>query len=132
MSKVLILTHSTLAGAMYKTGELICGTNQNVSYIDMPKDLNIGEYKKAVEQIVDKSDDGVLIITDLLGGSPFIISSNIVRDKWDKVELVTGCNMAMIITAIQNVDDLSIEELKKAVLKAGKDGIVDIKERMSK
>lgn len=69
---------------------------------------------------------------DLLGGSPFLTCTKIVRDYWDQTELVTGVNLGMLLEIMSGINNLSISDLKNIALNAGKEGVTDIKERLGK
>ena len=73
-----------------------------------------------------------LILCDLFGGSPFMIASKLLAkpDISERVELVTGLNMAMLLEVCSNLDE-NLAKLKEIAIKAGKNGIVDLKEKLN-
>lgn len=48
------------------------------------------------------------------------------------MELVTGVNLGMLLELMANIETASITELKDIALSSGKEGIIDIKERLGK
>ncbi|MDR0922896.1 MAG: PTS fructose transporter subunit IIA, partial [Hungatella sp.] len=81
---------------------------------------------------IEEAEDGLLILTDIFGGTPFITASRVfasLEDK-DRVEIVTGMNLAMAIQVFNFVGNMPVKELKKIAVTAGAEGIVDLKERI--
>ena len=82
-----------------------------------------------------KDCDGVLVLSDLAGGSPFKCS---VECKYaragQKIEVVSGSNLAMLIEASMAIDDYdSPLEFAEEMIASGKDAIVrfELEERAS-
>ena len=48
------------------------------------------------------------------------------------MELVTGVNLGMLLELMANIESAGIKELKDIALSSGKDGIIDMKERLGK
>ena len=91
------------------------------------------QYIESIENVIEENKDtGVLILTDLFGGSPFMIASKLLAkpDISERVELVTGLNMAMLLEVCSNLDE-NLAKLKEIAIKAGKNGIVDLKEKLN-
>ena len=78
-----------------------------------------GRLSKAVAQV--DQGEGVLILTDMFGGSPNNISLTLLDEG--KVEVVTGVNLPMIIKAVNTRKDRGLAELAKAVCETGRNAI---------
>lgn len=128
--KVLVLTHGSLAQKLVETAQLILGDSTGIDYMNMPEDFDMEKYKNMITEIILDNQEGILILTDLLGGSPFLIASQIVCKYFDRVEIVSGCNMNMLLELRSHIENETIVELKKIAMDAGKNGIVDLKERL--
>jgi PTS system mannose-specific IIA component len=95
MIGVVVATHGRLAEEMIRTAEAVVGPLPQVVPLavvatapDMRADL------KAAIQRVDQGE-GVLLLTDLLGGSPTNLCVSFLAER--KVELVTGVNLPMLL-----------------------------------
>ncbi len=131
--KALIMTHGKLAGSLYETVRFIYGSTEGLAYLDMPEPFDKNAYEATLEKIVSENEkEGILILCDLFGGSPFLTSAKILKEHFQQVELVTGVNLGMLLELMTNIESASIEELKQIAVNSGKDGIVDIKERLGK
>lgn len=129
--KVLLLSHDKLAGAFISAVEFVYGDTSGFGYINMPDPFDQMAYVKTIEDVVEEnSETGVLILADLFGGSPFLTSARILKNNYEKVELVTGYNLGMLLEIAPMIENSTIAELKEAALNAGRGGMVDIKERM--
>ena len=125
MIKILIFTHSELGPAMLKTAESIIG-DQVDAYV-FPKELENslnGVSKKVGELIAKvKNEDGVLILTDMAGGTPTNASLPFAKDE--KVEIVTGMNLYMLISAFINRETMGLKELAEKVIEDAKKNITN-------
>ncbi len=131
--KALILSHGKLAGALVETVKFIYGDTNGLEYINMPDPFDQNRYEQEIRQIVDENrENGVLILCDLFGGSPFLTCTKIIRDYWEQSEMLTGVNLGMLLEIMGSIDRADIRELKDIAMNAGKESVVDIKERLGK
>ena len=129
--KVLILSHGKLAGSLFETVEFIYGSTDGLAYINMPDPFDQRKYEEDIRKIVeDSGEDGVLILCDLFGGSPFLTCTRILKDAYDHMEIVTGVNLGMLLELMGNIEEDDLKTLKEKALHAGKESVVDIKERL--
>ena len=75
--------------------------------------------EKAIERV--KGPDGVLILTDMFGGTPTNISSTFLDQ--DKVEVVTGVNLPMVIKLAQLGEGQKLAAAAKIVREQGQSSI---------
>lgn len=129
--KVLVLSHGKLAGSLVETVEFIYGSSEEIAYMNMPNPFDQSQYERDIRIIVEENkESGVLVLCDLFGGSPFLTCTKIIRDYWDQMELLTGVNLGMLLEIMSGIEELNIKDLKDKALNAGKDSVVDIKERL--
>lgn len=136
MANLLLLSHSQLSESIYETVKLIMGKpSDSVSYITLPYGQDLQAYQAEIEAYVEKSkEEGILILTDLFGGSPFMISVKTFDKYHDTVpiEIITGMNLPMVVELVNAISlGRPLDELKKIALDAGMGGIVDFKERLN-
>jgi PTS system mannose-specific IIA component len=70
--------------------------------------------------------DGVVILTDILGGTPTNLSLSLLEDE--KVEVVTGVNVPMLLTLFSYRKGRSLKEISELVKKSGRRSIILAKE----
>lgn len=133
MSKLLLLSHADLSKEFYNAIHLIMGKpDDRVDFLTLPYGTDIEKYQQQLEErVVKASDEGILILTDLFGGSPFMISTRVYQKYHERVqiEIVTGANLPMIAELMTNLDK-DVKELKKIALEAGLNGIVDFSSKL--
>ena len=137
MCRLLLLSHAEVSKAFYEALQLITGyAVDNISYLTLPYGQNIEEYQNKIEaEMLKAKDEGILILTDLFGGSPFMISSRLYGQHHNDIpiEIVCGMNLPMVIeTACALINGEPLDELKKIACKTGTEGIVDFSARLQK
>ncbi len=94
--------------------------------VGMSLDTNIDfdAFKKEIKRIIKKVDkgDGVLLVTDMFGGTPSNVSLTFLEE--DKVEVISGVNLPMLIKLATIPEDTSISDAVRIAEKAGKDNII--------
>ena len=99
MIGVLLLSHGKLAEGVYETLKLFYGENlEQVSFLGLYEDgeTDIESYENNVRKAIRKLNDGsgVVVLTDLLGGTPYNKSS-LFRKK--DVVILSGLNLNMAL-----------------------------------
>lgn len=123
MIGLLIITHCELGREFVNAAEFIVGRIDTVDTISI---VQTSESEKTLKMIEDKinaldSGEGVLILTDMFGGTPSNLSLSFL--KKEMVEVLTGVNLSMIINIVQNRPNLKLYELAEKAQEAGKLGI---------
>ncbi|AGH82314.1 N-acetyl-galactosamine [Psychromonas sp. CNPT3] len=133
MLGVIISGHGGFASGMEKAMLQIVGLQDQVQAIDFPEEstseLLESQFKKAFAKV--DSGDGVIFLTDLLGGTPFRTASMIALEK-EKVEVITGCNLQMILESLLERDELTISDFKEFSLASGHRGMTSLKDELQK
>ena len=103
MIGALIVTHGLLARELLDAAERIVGRTEGIRAVSMGWDDEVADARKEIQAAIKDVDsgDGVLIFTDMFGGTPTNVSLAFLEQ--DKVEIITGVNLPMIIklTSVQ-------------------------------
>lgn len=123
MIGVLITTHGNLGSEMMKVAEMIKGTLKNVTHISMDQTKGMEELKKEITTAVRKLDQGqgVLILTDLFGGTPSNLSLSLLKEG--KVEVVTGVNLPMLLKVNDAREKMNLKDFAAHVKDYGRKNI---------
>ncbi|MBU1247795.1 MAG: PTS sugar transporter subunit IIA [Proteobacteria bacterium] len=120
---IVLVTHGSFGVNLCESAQLILGPQDNVSSVSLPPhaggDEIIGEIKVAVA--AGNRGSGVLVLTDLFGGTPTTLSLSLLKDH--DIEVVAGVNLPMLIKALQS-RYTTLGELAETVREAGRKGIV--------
>ncbi len=124
MIGVVIVTHCHLAEELICAARLVVGEElkqfQAVSV--EPKDGS-EEIREKILASIRKVDggQGVLILTDMYGGTPSNISLSFLEDK--KIEVITGVNLPMLLKLATYHDNLDLEPLAAFITDYGQRNI---------
>ena len=120
---IIIVAHTDYASALLRTTESILGLLGDCTSISVDVAFDVSESVQRLNdaaQLLDKGA-GVLILTDMFGGTPTNLSLALLTTH--NVEVVTGVNLPMILKAF-SARALPLKELAELVGEAGKQGIV--------
>jgi PTS system mannose-specific IIA component len=123
MIGLLIVTHCDLGKELLSAAEFIVGKIEAVDTIAITETSGTELLRKKIEAKVVTLDkgDGVLILTDMFGGTPSNLSLSFLREG--KIEVLTGVNLPMIIAIVQNRANFKVAALAEKAQEAGKMGI---------
>lgn len=125
MIGLLVTGHANFGSGMTSSVNLIAGEQEAYKYVDFlptysTEDLTV-EITKALDEL--KDCEGVLIFTDLMGGTPFNVSAQLGHGK-DNIRIVAGTNLPMLVEIVMSrkfMDDL--DGLVESILETGKEQI---------
>jgi mannose PTS system EIIA component len=128
MIKILVITHGNLGKVFIETAESIVGQQQDANYLNLAAEDSLSSLSQRTEEYLQshQEQDGVLILTDMLGGTP--CNACLPLSTKYKVEIISGINLYMLLSAFLNRNSLPLEELAKKVIIDGKKNIINIKE----
>jgi len=132
MIGVLITTHGNLGGEFLKVAEMIKGTLKNVMHISVDQTKGVETLKKDITAAIRKLDQGqgVLILTDLFGGTPSNLSLSLLKEG--KVEVVTGINLPMLLKLTDIREKMELQDFANYIRDYGKKNIYLASEILSK
>jgi PTS system mannose-specific IIA component len=112
MYGALIVAHNTLAREMFSVLENIVGKTEGIQCVSVDwnddQEQGINKIRDALSNL--KSYDGVVIFTDMFGGTPTNISLPFLEKQ--KIEIITGVNLPMLIKFV----NLQTESFKNMAL----------------
>jgi mannose PTS system EIIA component len=123
MVGILIVTHGRLAQELVETTRIIVGKNvENIVPITVDWNDDMSDIQKTISSAISKVDqgNGVLILTDMFGGTPSNISLSFLSEK---VEIITGVNLPMLIKIVNVGDRYTLKELAQMIHEQGKKSI---------
>ncbi len=123
MIGLLIISHCNLGKELLNAAELIFGRLEASKAISITQTTESEELIKTIAEDIKALDQGqgVLLFTDMFGGTPSNLSLSFLKEEM--VEVLTGVNLPMVIEVVQNRDRLPLSELGEMAQEAGKRGI---------
>lgn len=118
-----MITHGNLARELINVAQFIKGDIAGVTPISVDATKSVESIKKEMTAAIKKADNGkgVMILTDLFGGTPSNISLSFL--KKNKVEVVTGVNLPMLLKMCELRETYSLEESADKIKEYGKKNI---------
>lgn len=123
MVGILVVSHGRLAEALISAAKSLVGSFQKVRGISIWPNDREKEITDRIRRGITEMDDGdgVVILTDILGGSPTNLCLSLSEDK--RVEVVTGVNLPMLLTLSSYRRERSLREVGRLVKKSGRRSI---------
>lgn len=121
MVKFIITGHGKFSNGVFDAINFIMGIQKDVYKVEF-NNIDLDIYSNKLEEIVKESEQGTVIFTDLIGGTPFRISC-LICTKYNNAYVVTGTNVPMLIEAIIKRDNLPLKKLIDQIIDIGKNGI---------
>jgi len=124
MVGILVISHGNLAEALISSAEFIVGNLDRIRGVPVwPKDQE-KEVKDRIQKKLAEVDDGegIVVLTDVLGGTPTNISLSCFENE--KVEVVTGVNLPMLLALSSNRKGKTMEEVSRLAKKSGQRSII--------
>lgn len=128
----MITTHGDLGSELIKSAELIKGRLENTIHVSVDQTKDVEDLKKEISHAIKKLDKGkgVLILTDLFGGTPSNISLSFMKEG--KVEVLTGVNLPMLLKLSETREDMTLREFACLIKNYGEKDIMLASEILSK
>jgi len=124
MIGLVVVTHSRLAEEFLSASEMILGPLKNARPVCIDKANSVEQIRRgivAAMQAVDPEGQGVVIMTDLFGGTPANISISFLDPG--RVEVVTGVNLPMVLKFFNYQKGLPLAELSNLLKTYGQQSI---------
>lgn len=112
MIGIVIVTHSQLGDALIEAAEFIIG-KKSEALVSVSIDLNESadvlraKIAKGIKKV--KSKDGVLILTDMFGGTPSNLSYSFLEEG--QIEVISGVNLPILIQAVNTRKKMDLGKL---------------------
>ena len=97
MIGLVLVTHGRLATEFVVAMEHVVGPQERIAPICIGPDDDMDQRRKDIAKAIAKVDDGsgVIILTDLFGGTPSNLAISLMES--DKIEVIAGVNLPMLI-----------------------------------
>ena len=119
----VIVTHGHLAGELLAAAEMIVGPISFITAVSIGWHDDVDAARDEVQRAITRVSQGagVLLLTDMFGGTPTNIASMFLDDK--NIDVVTGVNLPMVIKLASQTGELSLTETAQKVCELGRQGI---------
>lgn len=129
MINFIVVTHGEFGAYLVEAAEGIVGRQEKgVRVVATSSRQSTAEIKRRIERALAElsGPDGIILFTDMPGGTPNNLSFPLIRNE-HRVEMVSGVNLYMLISAFGHRTDMSVEKLVEKVVADGQKSIRDIR-----
>jgi len=132
MVGLVVITHLGIADELLKAAELILGKIPACIPIGIPAEEKLEKIAGRLDQALAQLDEGqgVVVLTDLFGGTPSNVSLSFLQEK--KVEVVSGVNLPMLLKISVSRQGKDLKEVVRVARDAGRKNISVASEIMKK
>ena len=119
----VIVTHGQVATELLTAAETIIGPVKHVTAVSIGWQDHVDAASDEIERAISRVSEGrgVLLLTDMFGGTPTNIASMFLKEG--EVEVVTGVNLPMVIKLASQTGEETLAEVAARVRDQGRQGI---------
>ncbi len=124
MIGIVVVSHANLGSTLIETVEFILGSSQdNLTSVSINIQENPDVLRKKIKKgiLEVSSENGVIILTDMFGGTPSNLSYSFLEEG--KVEVISGVNLPILLKAVTSRSKMNMETLTSALVEHGKKSI---------
>lgn len=122
----VIVTHAGLAAALNEAVKRVAGDSSMLLTVSNDG-CSADEIRARVAAALDGGrDDGTIVFVDLAGGS-CAIASLLALGERDRVRILSGVNLAMLVDFALRRADMSLDAMVERLLQRGKASIQELK-----
>ena len=119
----VIVSHGQVANELLAAAETVVGQLRHITAVSIgwhdDVEMARGEIARAIKRVSEGK--GVLLLTDMFGGTPTNISAMFIQEN--DIEIVTGVNLPMVIKLASQNKEMDLTEMAREVESQGKQSI---------
>ena len=128
MIGIVVTGHGLFADGMHSSAKMIAGENDHIKYVCFEEGMGLEDLAEKLNAAYNELSDceGIVVLSDLPGGSPFKTSVECSMAHPDKqIVVLSGTNLPMIITASTMLSfESDPQALADELMFEGKDNVV--------
>ena len=119
----VIVTHGQLASELLAAAEMIIGPISHIAAVSIGWHDDVDAARDEVQRAITRVSQGggVLLLTDMFGGTPTNIASMFLEEG--VIEVLTGVNLPMVIKLATSTADEQLPEIARKICDQGRQGI---------
>jgi PTS system mannose-specific IIB component len=126
MVGIILASHGEFAKGILQSAKMIFGEQENVQAVTLMPSEGPDDFKAKMKDAIASFDsqDEVLILVDLWGGTPFNQANGLFEEHKAKWAIVAGMNLPMVIEAYASRSSMeSAQEIATHILITAKEGV---------
>lgn len=132
MLGIILCGHGGFASGLEQAMLQLVGTQPQFIAIDFPVSSSTAlltyQCKMAMQQV--NSGEGVIFLTDLLGGTPFRVAATLALQT-PNCEVITGTNLQLLVEMMLERDGLNVVEFCQQAIQSGQRGLTSLSHELA-
>jgi mannose/fructose/sorbose-specific phosphotransferase system IIA component len=130
MVGLVVVAHGGLAASLLESAALIAGEPELAAAVNFGMEEGPDALREKVLAEVERLGGEVLLLVDLPGGTPSNVCARIAFER--SLRVVSGVNLPMLVEVLLGREGETLEGAARVALEAGRDGVIDITDMISK
>jgi len=128
-----VVSHGSMAQGMLEAARMIVGEMEGILAVSLQEADAVENLMDRISESINSVDtgDGVLILVDVFGASPFNASARLAMVR-DKIEVISGVNLPMLLEIAIQQSEEDLDALVQTALNAGSSSIRTLSQTLKK
>jgi PTS system N-acetylgalactosamine-specific IIA component len=129
MKYVILVSHGKFANGLNDALSMLAGNREDILSVGLENGKSVDEFTALfTEKVKDIStDDEVILLGDIIGGSPLTNATNVLVNKGIKTVILGGMNLPLALTTVLMKDTVSLDEIANQVLEQARMAMQEFK-----
>lgn len=129
MRYVILVSHGKFANGLNDALSMLTGNREDILSVGLENGKSVDEFVALfTEKVKDIStDDEVILLGDIIGGSPLTNATNVLVNKGIKTVILGGMNLPLALTTVLMKDTVSLDEIADQVLEQARMAMQEFK-----
>lgn len=129
MRYVILVSHGKFANGLNDALSMLAGNREDILSVGLENGKSVDEFTALfTEKVKDIStDDEVILLGDIIGGSPLTNATNVLVNKGIKTVILGGMNLPLALTTVLMKDTVSLDEIADQVLEQARMAMQEFK-----
>mgnify|MGYP000636322700 CR=1 FL=1 len=129
MKYVILVSHGKFANGLNDALFMLAGNREDILSVGLENGKSVDEFVALfTEKVKDIStDDEVILLGDIIGGSPLTNATNVLVNKGIKTVILGGMNLPLALTTVLMKDTVSLDEIADQVLEQARMAMQEFK-----
>lgn len=99
----IVIGHGSFGSSILESAEMIIGKQENIQTVDFLEEDSLDDIDKKISQALANldTDDGVIVLADLMGGTPFN-RAMLKASENSNLKVIAGINMPFVLEILNN------------------------------
>ena len=129
MKYVILVSNGKFANGLNDALSMLAGNREDILSVGLENGKSVDEFTALfTEKVKDIStDDEVILLGDIIGGSPLTNATNVLVNKGIKTVILGGMNLPLALTTVLMKDTVSLDEIADQVLEQARMAMQEFK-----